>query len=227
MLDSQFAEVYHQRVREESSGPTFLRELMENAGLSAAHRRVLDIGCGDATHLTAVVDRFPGIEYGLGIDLSPAMLAQSVQLPPVVQTAVADMQRIPAADACFDFVFSRYTIHYSKPLAATFAEVARVTRAGGIFYVRDAHPITGLMLKPSRDYATKEDADFPVQCAPHLTVSHPCFTFAEYVEAIVGHGWEILHCREPMGRRSSAPEFAPYRVPTVITFTLRRVGGSV
>ncbi|GHJ53036.1 hypothetical protein Nm8I071_23430 [Nonomuraea sp. TT08I-71] len=209
-------------MQDELSGDSFVDELVTAAGLSARHRRVLDIGCGDATHLAAVAARFPSIEEGLGIDLSPEMLAQAGPLPPALRTAVADMRAIPAEDASFDFVYSRYAIHYSEDLAATFADVARVTRPGGTFYFKDAHPITGLMLKPSRDYAVKEDAEFRLQCARHLTVRHPCFTFAEYVEAAVGQGWEIVGCRERMGRRSQSPEFHPYRVPTIITFALRR-----
>ncbi|GAB3865047.1 hypothetical protein GCM10029963_76460 [Micromonospora andamanensis] len=222
MSYATYAEEYHRRVQEELSGPAFVGELVDVAGLSVRHRRILDIGCGDATHLAAAVNRFPDIEDALGIDLSPDMLAQAGPLPPVCRTVAADMRAIPADDASFDFVYSRYAIHYSADLAATFAEVARVTRPGGTFYLKDAHPITGLMLKPSRDYSVKEDAEFRLQCARHLTVRHPCFTFAEYVDAALGQGWQIVGCGERMGRRSSSSEFHPFRVPTIITFTLRR-----
>lgn len=196
------------------------RELIHRAGFTEWHKRVLDIGCGDATHLAFLVARFPSLECAVGLDISYDMLKQSGGESTRLRLAVADMNSIPVEDCQFDFVYSRYAIHYSEDLCRTLGEVARVTRPGGTFYFRDAHPISGLMLKRSLDYERKESATFVLQCDSRLYTRHPCFTFEEYITAIVSNGWHIVDMHEIFGKRASAPEFAPYRIPTTLAFKL-------
>lgn len=213
---------YRAAVASDSDINRIQREIIEGAGITSTTRRVLDVGCGEGSNLKFVARSFPGLEEVVGVDSSPSMLKLARQDARNVNFMMADMASMPLPDSHFDLVYSRFTIHHSRDINATLKEVARVTTPGGTFYIHDAHPISGLFLKPSHDYEKKENADFPAWYDNQVTVQHPCFTFTEYIMAIVRNGWEILEVAERFGRRSSAPEFVPYRIPVIINFKLKR-----
>jgi 2-polyprenyl-3-methyl-5-hydroxy-6-metoxy-1,4-benzoquinol methylase len=97
-----------------------------------AHRRVLDIGCGDgvlARRLAAA-----GAEV-VGLDADPAML-QAAQDGAAVEGVRLDLVRgrveaIPAASESFDIVTAVTVLCFVRDERQAWAEMARVLRPGG------------------------------------------------------------------------------------------------
>lgn len=97
------------------------------------HARVLDLGCG-AGHVSFHVA--PLVAEVVAYDLSQQMLdvvaasATERGLGNIV-TERGAAERLPFADAAFDFVFSRYSAHHWSDLGLALREVRRVLKPGG------------------------------------------------------------------------------------------------
>jgi ubiquinone/menaquinone biosynthesis C-methylase UbiE len=120
------------------AGPD-LDAMLEAAG-PAPGRRVLDLGCG-AGH-TALAFAARGAEV-IGLDLTPAMLAQARRLASErglgnARFEQGDATRLPFPDASFDCVTSRLSAHHYAQPGAAVAEAARVLRPGGVLLVSDS-----------------------------------------------------------------------------------------
>jgi ubiquinone/menaquinone biosynthesis C-methylase UbiE len=85
--------------------------------------RVLDVGTGTGVAALALADWFPSAQV-VGVDLSPAMLAEAERKGGRVRFEVADASRLPFADESFDLVVLMNAVPF-------FDELARVTAPGG------------------------------------------------------------------------------------------------
>jgi ubiquinone/menaquinone biosynthesis C-methylase UbiE/DNA-binding transcriptional ArsR family regulator len=105
-------------------------------------RSVLDLGTGTGR----ILELFgPHIERGLGIDLSPAMLAIArarLDRAGLRHCAVrqGDIYDLPAAKDTFDAVIIHQVLHYLDDGAGAIREAARVLRPGGRLVVVDFAP---------------------------------------------------------------------------------------
>ena len=109
--------------------------------------RLLDIGTGTGRLLELFA---PRIGSGLGIDASRAMLALArsrLARPELAKAGLghcavrlADMYRLPLADATFDVVILQMVLHYAEDPAGALTEAARVLRPGGRLIVADLGP---------------------------------------------------------------------------------------
>ena len=91
-------------------------------------RRILDLGTGTGKAAFLLARRYPQADV-VGVDLSPAMLAEARALTPPelverVRFEEADAERLPYPDASFDLVSLANMIPF-------FPELERVTRPGG------------------------------------------------------------------------------------------------
>jgi ArsR family transcriptional regulator len=126
---------------------TALLALLPESGLG----RLLDIGTGTGRLLEVLA---PRVSAGLGVDASRAMLALArarLARPGLTHCAVrlADMYRLPLADAGFDLVVLQMVLHYAEDPPGVLAEAARVLRPGGRLVVVDlaAHGRTDVMTR--------------------------------------------------------------------------------
>jgi ubiquinone/menaquinone biosynthesis C-methylase UbiE len=101
--------------------------------------QVLDIGTGTGRVLELLA---PRISQGVGVDASKAMLALArsrLARAGLTHCSVrlADMYRLPLADASFDVAVMQMVLHYAEDPPGVLAEVARVLRPGGQLIVID------------------------------------------------------------------------------------------
>jgi ubiquinone/menaquinone biosynthesis C-methylase UbiE len=114
--------------------------LMESAPIDS----LLDAGTGTGRMLELLA---PHIRRGVGIDVSPEMLAiarDRLAGAHNCQVRLADVYRLPftagTADQSFDAVLFHQVLHYLDDPQAAVADAARVLRAGGRMVIADFAP---------------------------------------------------------------------------------------
>lgn len=124
--------------------------------------RLLDIGTGTGRNLELLA---PHARQGIGIDASKAMLALArARLARAglahCSARLADMYRLPLADASADMAVLQMVLHYAEHPESVIAEAARVLRPGGRLVVIDltAHARTDLTAKLAHRWPGFDDA---------------------------------------------------------------------
>lgn len=115
-----------------AQGTEFALLQAELVGQGAA--TLLDLGCG-AGHVSFHVA--PLVSSVVAYDLSQQMLdvvssAAAERGLSNITTVLGAAERLPFADAEFDFVFSRYSAHHWSDLGLALREVRRVLKPGGV-----------------------------------------------------------------------------------------------
>jgi ubiquinone/menaquinone biosynthesis C-methylase UbiE/DNA-binding transcriptional ArsR family regulator len=101
--------------------------------------RLLDIGTGTGRVLELLA---PRVSQGIGVDASKAMLALARSRLARAglshcSVRLADMYRLPLAEASFDLAVMQMVLHYAEDPPGALAEAARVLRPGGRLIVID------------------------------------------------------------------------------------------
>jgi len=92
----------------------------------------LDLGCGDGKLTRILLDRLgPRTLVGVDLDREETEQAAALRFYERVHTTPAD--RIPEADADFDFVISNSVLEHIPELGSVLAEVSRLLKPGGRF----------------------------------------------------------------------------------------------
>jgi ubiquinone/menaquinone biosynthesis C-methylase UbiE len=103
---------------------------------------VLDIGTGTAQIPIELCCRTPDVRVR-GIDLAVAMLDQArmnIEVEGMIEQislAQVDAKDLPYDDGAFDIVMSNSIVHHIPQPKSVLAEALRVTRAGGLIFIRD------------------------------------------------------------------------------------------
>lgn len=115
-------------------------ELLTHSGITA-QSCVLEVGCGTADYLSAVVNA-TGCN-GWGVEPSAGMRAHAPQTERLQLTA-GRAEEIPLAADQFDFVFTVNVVHHMADPAAWFHEAYRVLKPGSIVCtVTESHAMIG------------------------------------------------------------------------------------
>lgn len=104
-----------------------------------ASARVLEIGCGSGAIARALA-RWPGVGEVIGVDPSPALLAQARELARGLSSltfAPADGRALPFAEHTFDAVVVHTVLSHVPGPERVLAEAFRVLRRGGWLAVFD------------------------------------------------------------------------------------------
>ena len=113
--------------------------------------RFLDLGCGIGRTFRALREALPGVRYQ-GADPSDESVEVARSQPGAPDCVTFDGRTLPYADASFDMVFAACVVHHVSPAnrPALYAEVRRVLRPGGYFFVFEHNP-----LNPATQYLVK------------------------------------------------------------------------
>lgn len=114
------------------------QRLLEFVELSSSPQ-ILDIGCGTGRLLHRLAVKFPHLQ-GVGLDLSAQMIAQAQQrnlYPARLSYQQGNAESLPFSAGQFEAVFSTISfLHYPHP-QVVLAQIERVLRPGGRFYLVD------------------------------------------------------------------------------------------
>jgi SAM-dependent methyltransferase len=111
-------------------------------------RSAVEVGCGTG-HFTRLLGDH-GVTI-LGIDRSPAMLAEARRKAPDLPLLQADAHRLPLCDRCVDVVFFVTTLEFLERPEAALAEALRVSRAGLVVVSLNRWSAGGLSRRWGRD----------------------------------------------------------------------------
>jgi SAM-dependent methyltransferase len=102
----------------------------------------VDVGCGTGRALPALREAVGSDGTVVGLELTPEMLAQARSTGWADSgdlLVLADARRLPFADASVDALFAAGLVNHLPDPAAGLAELARVSRAGGLLIL--FHPV--------------------------------------------------------------------------------------
>jgi len=107
-----------------------LAPVFADFGGIAAGQRVLDVGCGSGV-LTEELAQRVGAGNVAGADPSP-MLQAAVERVPEADLKQASAESLPWPDDSFDAALAQLVVHFMSEPPKGVAEMARVTRSGGV-----------------------------------------------------------------------------------------------
>jgi SAM-dependent methyltransferase len=105
-------------------------EFAREAGVSPGER-VVDVGCGTGA-LTTVLAAIVGAQQVAGVDPSEPFVEACRARVPGADIRLGPAEALPFEDASFDRTLSQLVFHFVSEPAASAAEMARVTRPGGL-----------------------------------------------------------------------------------------------
>ncbi len=95
--------------------------------------RGLDLGCGDGKLMRILLDAAQAAPELVGVDIDQLETRDAERSGVYRKVHTVPGERIPEADASFDFVFSNSVLEHIVDLDPVFAEVERLLRPGGSF----------------------------------------------------------------------------------------------
>jgi SAM-dependent methyltransferase len=157
--------------------------------------RAVDAACGTGRYAGHLAARGHHVH---GFDTSPAMLGLACAKVPAASFAMADMCRLPVADARTDVVVNTLAMTHLERLGPAFAEAARVLRPGGHLLVSD---VRGYFLGSSRSPLLASSVAHGFGYIPAWSHST-----AAYIRAALDNGFVVRDCHELVAPTPDRPE---------------------
>ena len=160
-------------------------------------KRLLDVGCGDGVDLALLAER--GVKV-FGIDPSTEFLKKAQENNPTGIFKEGVGEALPAEDASFDIVVSKWAMQTSHDVPHVLAEIARVLKPEGTLLFLSKHPWIQ-WLEKVRDYG--HGADYYAQQIVtsniyngKIVLKEPSHTIGEYLNPEFFKNFEVLDYQE-------------------------------
>lgn len=139
--DAVFTTYQSRRQRPDSPNDTLEKPVIMQLIGTAAGKRILDLGCGDAALGRELLQR--GAASYIGVEGSQKMAALATQTLASTsgQIITQTIEEWSGPPATFNLVLSRLAFHYVADLAPVFARVFEALTAGGQFVFSVEHPV--------------------------------------------------------------------------------------
>ncbi|WKZ30793.1 MAG: class I SAM-dependent methyltransferase [Candidatus Dojkabacteria bacterium] len=219
----QIASRYHKYMLDHAG--TAEEDFIHLLGLDRKPISIFEYGCGSGRDAAYLLSQHELISKYVGIDNSEGMLHEfrSNVTDGRATVELADLDEYSFGSATYDLIFGRFSIHYTRDIAKLMQKTHSAINPGGFFAFRDVHPLVGLFRKKSKLYHVKEDVDFPLAGGKSdMFVTHPTFTFEEYINSASAAGFRILRVIERLGTQSKELGVDGYEIPTTVSFFLQR-----
>jgi len=151
----------------------------------AAPGAILDLACGTGRIGTWLRQRTEATIDG--VDLTPEMLAVARAKDIYRALHTADITNTPLPDATYDLCIQSLADEHLPALPPLYAEVARLTRPGGLFVLVGYHP-QFLMAGMPTHYDRQPGEPITIRSYVHLLSDH--------VKAARAAGWSLLEMDE-------------------------------
>ena len=144
---------------------------------------VLEVGCGRGAGAGLILSEFePAVLQAMDLDVEMIIKAKDY-LPPEqgrrITFYVGDVLRLPYKDGALDAVFAFGVLHHVPDWQAALAEIARVLKKGGIYFLEEIYPalyqnfITKhILLHPREDRFLSQDLKEAMKSAQLNLESH-------------------------------------------------------
>jgi SAM-dependent methyltransferase len=139
-------------------------------------QRALDVGCGPGALTAQLVERL-GAGAVCAIDPSDSFVAAARIRFPGVEVRSGAAEQLPFADDVFDVTLAQLVVHFMADPVAGLAEMARVTRPGGVVaacvwdHAGGAGPLAAFwQAVHNLDPAAQDEARLPGARAGHLAL---------------------------------------------------------
>jgi SAM-dependent methyltransferase len=168
--------------------------------------RVVDLGCGFGWFCRWA--REHGAAHVLGLDVSEKMLARARAMTPepAIEYAIADLEQFNLPAGSFDLTYSSLALHYVEGLDRLLDTVHGALVPGGHLVFSVEHPIFTSPSSPGWETDAAGSKRWPVNDylveGPRTTdwltkgVIKQHRTIANYLNALLRHGFAILHVDE-------------------------------
>lgn len=144
----------------------------------------LDLGCGTGFFLADVRRH---ARKAVGLDISFDMLALASKELPDSYTAQGDAENLPFADASFDAVFCKGSLHHTRDHAKFLAGCRRVLRPGGVL----------VLSEPCNDNPIIRVARFVLyRTSPHFHPDDQGFFERQLKSMVEAAGFEVARSRK-------------------------------
>lgn len=105
---------------------------------------IVEIGCGRGAGAALVLEEFrPSLLHASDLDFAMIRKADkylSIEQKREISFAVADAAHLPYRDQSVDAVFGFGVLHHIPDWRSAVAEIARILRSGGVYYVEELYP---------------------------------------------------------------------------------------
>jgi ubiquinone/menaquinone biosynthesis C-methylase UbiE len=106
--------------------------------------KVLEVGCGRGNGARRIINEFqPGFLHALDLDIRMIQEAKknlSKRYPRRLSLCVGDIFELPFGDQVFDAVFGFGVLHHTLDWRKSAAEIARVLKRGGVYFIEELYP---------------------------------------------------------------------------------------
>jgi SAM-dependent methyltransferase len=146
---------------------------------------VLDAACGTGRHSLYLTTRGHRI---IGVDRSPAMLAQARRKFPHVDFREGSLEALPLDSASVDAVVCAFLLCHLPTLGPVMQEYGRVVRPGGRLVLSDVHPLL-ILLGWRAQFRTASGEAAYITLHAHL--------LSDSLRAFAAAGFRVRGCYEP------------------------------
>lgn len=140
-------------------------------------RSLLDVGCGTARRLRAILQP----QLAVGVDLVFDMLAAGRSATPLL--VAADVRALPIRASTFDVVWCRLVLGHVDTLETAYAELGRVARRDAQLIVTDFHPAAA---------AAGHTRSFVAAGGDRHVVRHCMHRPDQHASAAAAGGWRLV-----------------------------------